>query len=105
MLQGNKTLSEDYLIRSFLSGLKEELKSMVMIMRPQTLALEIQIAKIHEKSIEHTKLRFKNTVKQATSSFKSYKPLSLVVNPRVIVKRTKGLLNARKKEKGPLLPL
>lgn len=46
MLQGNRTLSEDYFIKSFLSGLREDLQSMVMIMRPQSLAQAIQIAKL-----------------------------------------------------------
>lgn len=37
MIQGNKALIEDYFIKSFLSGLKDELRSMVMMMKPQTM--------------------------------------------------------------------
>lgn len=47
---------------------------MVMIMRPQSLAQAIQIAKLQENSMHHLKSGFKNTVRQATAGLKSYKP-------------------------------
>lgn len=95
MLQGNRSLSEDYFIRSFLSGLKEELKSMVMIMRPQTLAQAVQVAKLQETSVEHLKSGFKNTVKQATSGLKPFKILPASTPSRSYSQENKGILARR----------
>lgn len=52
LLAKNPSLSEQYFVSSFLSGLKEELKPMVRLMKPQTLLEAFEVAQLQEQSLE-----------------------------------------------------
>ena len=52
MLIQNPNLSEEYFISSFTSGLKEEIKPMVRMLRPNTLSGVIKIVHLQEQAIK-----------------------------------------------------
>lgn len=58
----NPRLSEDYFISSFMSGLKEELKPTVRMMKPQTLMEEFEVAVLQEQAVELSAKKFKANV-------------------------------------------
>ena len=52
MLIQNPGLSEEYFISSFTSGLKEEIKPMVKMFRPNTLSGAMEIAHLQEQALK-----------------------------------------------------
>ena len=51
MLIQNPSLSEEYSISSFTSGLKEEIKPMVRMLKPNTLSGVMEIAHLQEQAL------------------------------------------------------
>lgn len=79
MLQNNRGLTEDYFVKSFLSGLKDEIRSMVMMMRPLTVNQAVHSAKMQEKSMNQLNKGLRTTVRSATSNLKGFKPATKYV--------------------------
>ncbi|XP_027183811.1 uncharacterized protein LOC113782099 [Coffea eugenioides] len=52
MLMKNPRLDELYFVSSFISGLKEDIKPMVKMFKPQTLMKAFEVAELQESSIE-----------------------------------------------------
>ena len=48
MLIKNPNLSEEYYISSFTNGLKEEIKPMVKMLKPNTLSRVVEVAYLQE---------------------------------------------------------
>ncbi|XP_026399851.1 uncharacterized protein LOC113295742 [Papaver somniferum] len=65
MLNMNPTLTEDYFVMSFLSGLKEEIGKSVSMFQPETLTEDFSLARLQEQKVN---LAASNT-KQFTRSF------------------------------------
>ena len=72
MLARNPHLTEQYFVSSFISGLKEELKPMVRLMKPQNLLDVFEVAQLQEQSLNML--------------FKKQKVVSLGKNPIQISK-------------------
>lgn len=64
MLNMNRSLTEDYFVKSFLSGLKEEIRHMVYMLRPVNLTQAIQSARMQEQLIDATIKLQKVQIKQ-----------------------------------------
>ncbi|XP_012844847.1 PREDICTED: uncharacterized protein LOC105964883, partial [Erythranthe guttata] len=94
MLHTNRTLSEAYFINSFISGLKDEIKSMVRLLKPQTLKEAMSKAKLQEKAIEQLnkslrQMQKNNGLVNSTRTNKSiYNDFSAKQNPLVEEKST-----------------
>lgn len=71
MLLLNPTLPESYFISSFISGVKEEIKPMLRLMKPATLLEAFEIAMIQEQSVDIWNRRNKIGVKPAQEGPKS----------------------------------
>lgn len=52
----NRSLNEEYFLKSFLSGLKEEIRDLVMVQRPATPSQAFHIAKLQESLVNKMKL-------------------------------------------------
>lgn len=52
LLAKNPHLTEQYFVSSFIRGLKEELKPMVRMMRPQNLLEAFEVAQLQEQSLD-----------------------------------------------------
>lgn len=52
LLAKNPCLTEQYFVSSFISGLKEELKPMVRLMKPPSLLEAFEVAQLQEQSLE-----------------------------------------------------
>lgn len=63
MLVKNPKLPEGYFIFSFVSGLKEELKPTVHMMKPPTLFSAFEVAMLQEQSLELSSKRFRTAIK------------------------------------------
>lgn len=74
MLQNNRGLTEDYFVKSFLSGLKDEIRSMVMMMRPLTVNQAVHSAIMQERSMNQLNKGMRTTFRSATSNLKGFKP-------------------------------
>ncbi|CAL1367887.1 unnamed protein product [Linum trigynum] len=68
MLRYNVALLEEYFISSFVSGLEEDLRPIVTMMRPQSLVDALKIAKLEEASNEAKRREWK-TVARASPAF------------------------------------
>lgn len=58
MSHSYRSLNEEYYLKSFISGLKEEIQDSVMVQRPTTLAQAFIIAKLQESLVEKMKLGY-----------------------------------------------
>nr|XP_027071740.1 uncharacterized protein LOC113696535 [Coffea arabica] len=65
MLTKNPKLDESYFVFSFISGLKEEIKPMVKMFRPQTLTKAFEVAELQEYALEVQCKQTKNSGKVA----------------------------------------
>ncbi|XP_027102590.1 uncharacterized protein [Coffea arabica] len=65
MLTKNPRLDESYFVSSFISGLKEEIKPMVKMFRPQTLTKAFEVAELQEYALEVQCKQTKNSGKIA----------------------------------------
>lgn len=74
VLQNNRGLTEDYFVKSFLSGLKDEIRSMVMMMRPLTVNQAVHSAKMQERSMNQLNKGMRTKFRSATSNLKGFKP-------------------------------
>lgn len=52
MLTKNRNLDENYFISSFISGLKEEIKPMIRMLKPATLTEAFELSQWQEYSIK-----------------------------------------------------
>lgn len=63
MLVKNPRLPEDYFISTFVSGLKDELKPTVRMMKPRTLMEVFEVAMLQEQSLKMSSRKFRNNAK------------------------------------------
>lgn len=64
MLLKNQRLSEDYFISNFISGLREEIKVMLRMLKPRTLLETYEMAFLQEQAFGITQKRFRKVFKQ-----------------------------------------
>ncbi|KAL5729826.1 hypothetical protein ACHQM5_002722 [Ranunculus cassubicifolius] len=80
MLQKNPHLTAEYFIMSFISGLKDDIRHMVQMFRPASLAYAISLAKLQETQLDILsrthKPMLKHTQSQYYSTFRNKNPAS-----------------------------
>lgn len=70
MTQRNRHLDEDYFVKSFISGLKEDVRVMVEMLLPNTLNQAIFMARKQEVQLESLSRHYKGTVRSNPMTFK-----------------------------------
>lgn len=63
-------LNESYFLSGFLGSLKDEIRLMVRMFKPNTMAQAVEIARLQERILDHTK-RSKFPIKPYTTSYNS----------------------------------
>lgn len=66
LLTKDPRLPETYFISSFISGLREELKPAVRMMKPVTLQDAFDVAQLQEQTLDLSAKRFRNSVKSGS---------------------------------------
>nr|XP_027064416.1 uncharacterized protein LOC113690623 [Coffea arabica] len=67
MLIRNPKLDESYFVSSFISGLKDEIKTMVKMFKPHTLPKAFEIAELQENALETQSKQFKSQARLAVA--------------------------------------
>ncbi|KAL8171875.1 hypothetical protein V2J09_023679 [Rumex salicifolius] len=83
MLMYNSTLTESYFISSYISGLKEEIRSLVKIGQPSTLPTAFEQARLHHGAVQAiVKLSKPSWKPHFSSNQSSFSPRTSNFNPR-----------------------
>lgn len=105
MTHFHRALPEEYYIKSFISGLKPDIRDMVMILKPLSLPQAINIAKLQESTLERQKVGSKGPLRAYSQNPQPLKavrttplePVRGLIEPRATI--TKRLSNEEVEER------
>lgn len=81
VLHTYRFLNDEYFLKSFLTGLKPELRDLVMVQRPLTLSKAFNIAKLQESVLERGKTTLKPVSRSAYQSTPPSRALKALPEP------------------------